>query len=299
MKTPIAALAASLCLVLAMAGACSDNVGPSMAGKGGPRGPVSSAASGSLEGAVPVGPPLFSDDFERGEIGPGWVNPEGGPYVIEGGALRIKGAYNKPLWLATPLPDDVIVELEAWSRSSDGDVKIEIFGDGAKHESGYIVIFGGWSNSITTIAKLDEHEVARVEMHDKMAIGKRYRWKIVRIGDVMEFYADDILKISRRDPAMLRGPGHDRLAINNWASDSYYDNVKVYAAKLPAAGASATGAPGSSVPRGPMAPGTPRTSAAAAAARSMMTMSASATGTPVTATAGTTATSVATATAAP
>ena len=43
----------------------------------------------------------------------------------------------------------------ASSESPDGDIKFEVFGDGAKHESGYIAIFGGWQNRLNIIARLE------------------------------------------------------------------------------------------------------------------------------------------------
>ena len=236
-------------VVSAHGGACGDQVGPALAGRGGPSGPAGGGppVAGVLAGAVPAGAALFADAFDRAEIGPDWVAPEGGPWRIEDGALHVQNAQNKALWLARPLPDEVIVEFDAWSTSADGDVKCEIFGDGAKHESGYSLIFGGWTNTITTIARLGEHEPGRVEMRDAMTVGKHYHWKIVRAAAEIELYVDGALKIARHDPEMLRGPGHDRFAFNDWASDSHYDDVKVYAARLgtpsPGTAAPASGGP--------------------------------------------------------
>jgi hypothetical protein len=249
----LAAGATSLLTSGGRRGACGDQVGPALAGKaaelhGAP--PGGGAAAGLLGAATPAGDALFRDDFERPALGPDWTAAAGAPYAIQGGAVHVKGAYNKALWLARPLPEDVIVELDAWSTSPDGDVKVEVFGDGATHESGYSVIFGGWANTITTIAKMNEHEPGRLEMRDSMVIGQHYHWRLVRVGDVLEFWVDGVLKLSRSDPAMLRGPGHDHLALNNWASDSWYDNVVVYVARLPAGPAAPAVRPGSATPLG-------------------------------------------------
>lgn len=45
----------------------------------------------------------FTDTFERAELGPNY-HDTGGSYRIEAGKLRVKGAYNKPLWLKRKLP---------------------------------------------------------------------------------------------------------------------------------------------------------------------------------------------------
>ena len=103
----------------------------------------------------------FRDDFNREGLGPKYVKA-GGTWTLQDGALHSSGEKNLPLWLDVELPTNVKVEFTAWSRSPQVDTKIEIFGDGKRHESGYIVILGGWNNTITTIARLDEHGRARV-----------------------------------------------------------------------------------------------------------------------------------------
>ena len=61
---------------------------------------------------VPRGDPaidgVFTDDFNRVEVGPLWRNT-GGPFQIVDGKLKVRGARNKPLWLKRTLPHDVRV----------------------------------------------------------------------------------------------------------------------------------------------------------------------------------------------
>ena len=45
--------------------------------------------------------------------------------------------YNQTLWRNDPIPETVRIELEA-QAGPDGDIRIEIFGDGEHHESGYV-----------------------------------------------------------------------------------------------------------------------------------------------------------------
>jgi hypothetical protein len=108
-----------------------------------------------LRGGASVALYTFDDNTVDPKV---WNNtaPEGG-WTLSEGQVHSKGTQNKALWLKTPLPDKVRVEFDAVSHSPDGDIKVEIFGDGREHESGYVLIFGGWRNKINAIARLDEH----------------------------------------------------------------------------------------------------------------------------------------------
>src|SRR5512147_130087 len=78
-------------------------------------------------------PPIvdrYGDLFDRSSIGPDY-NQTGSGYRIVDGALEAHGAHNRPLWLAKKLPgNDVQIDFDAWSASPDGDIKVEVFGDG-------------------------------------------------------------------------------------------------------------------------------------------------------------------------
>src|SRR5262245_58352573 len=111
----------------------------------------------AFSACVPRGDPSlgdsFSDDFERSDVGPMWRNT-GGSYSIVDGKLHVKAARNKPLWLRRTLPRDVRIEFDVRSDSPEGDIKVEVYGDGvSKAEkasytaTSYVVIFGGWSNT--------------------------------------------------------------------------------------------------------------------------------------------------------
>src|SRR5262245_51136383 len=112
---------------------------------------VLAGAGCTPQGDPGLGPGGFHDAFERSELGSDWNNT-GGPYSIKQGKLRVKGARNKPLWLRRALPRDVRITVEVRSDSPEGDIKLELFGDGvSKAETtsytatSYVVIFGGWN----------------------------------------------------------------------------------------------------------------------------------------------------------
>jgi hypothetical protein len=186
-------------------------------------------------------PPItdtWRDDFARGSIG-GDYYKTGPGYSIEGGVLSAHGAYNHPLWLRKKLPRDVRIELDCWSTEQRGDIKVEIFGDGKSYdkdagaydaETGYEIIFGGWFNSKSMIARLDEHgkDVA-VRVEPKVVADKRYHWKIEREGKRLRWFVDDMTTpfLVYDDAQPLAGPGHDYFAFNNWETDTWFDNLVV------------------------------------------------------------------------
>jgi len=176
----------------------------------------------------------FVDDFERAELGDAYA-ATGGNWRIESGQLRVKGAKNHPLWLLRTLPPDVRVEFDARSESPEGDIKVEIFGDGASYAkadrytaTSYVIIFGGWNNSRNVLARLDEHGRDRVvgraqEVH----AGRVYRFRIERIAGILTVWVDGVVLMEMDDSEPLRGRGHDHFGFNNWQSDLWFDNLKV------------------------------------------------------------------------
>jgi hypothetical protein len=181
-----------------------------------------------------IGKAGYSDSFDRKQVGTDWHNT-GGPYEIRDGMLHVRGARNKPLWLRRTLPRDVRIEFDVRSDSPEGDIKIEVFGDGvSKAEqasytaTSYVVIFGGWNNSLNVLARLDEHGSDRV-VGPKYPVesGRTYRMKIERRGKTIQAWADDHLLAKMEDPEPLEGRGHSHFAFNNWQSDLWFDNLRI------------------------------------------------------------------------
>lgn len=169
----------------------------------------------------------FSDDFSRADLGNNYFTT-GGHWRLEDGVVHSPGVKNNPLWLKARLPDDAVVEFDVKSESTDGDIKAEIFGNGRDHSSGYVVVFGGWSNSISVIARLDEHGRGRKENRGlKVEKGRWYHFRFERRGSLLRWFADDQLMMEFDDPAPLRGKGHDRFGFSSWDSDLYFDNLQV------------------------------------------------------------------------
>jgi len=176
----------------------------------------------------------FTDDFERPQLGKDYEKT-GGNWRIEGGQLHVKGAKNHPLWLLRILPRNVRVEFDARSESPEGDIKVEVFGDGASYAkeanytaTSYVIVFGGWNNSRNVLARMDEHGDDRVlGKPRKVEPGATYRFRIERIDGILRVWVDDDVLMEMDDPQPLVGRGHDHFGFNNWQSDLWFDNLKV------------------------------------------------------------------------
>src|SRR5690606_37369041 len=85
--------------------------------------------------AAPAGPPdapikeVFHDFFERVELGEHW-HATGRGWNIDSGKLCGQNARNHPVWLRRKIPTNARIEFDALSTSPDGDLKVEVWGDG-------------------------------------------------------------------------------------------------------------------------------------------------------------------------
>jgi hypothetical protein len=179
----------------------------------------------------------FTDDFERDAVGDAYyVTGEG--YAVVNGALSAHGAHNHPLWLRAKLPRNVKIEFDCWSTEPRGDIKVEVFGDGHSYDPdggrytavGYEVIFGGWYNAKSIIARLDEHgkDVA-VRTEPKVIPNRHYHWRIERRGRAITWWIDEDPKpfLTYDDPTPLEGKDHEYFAFNNWETDTWFDNLSI------------------------------------------------------------------------
>ncbi len=177
---------------------------------------------------------VFSDDFDRAEIGDRWLDTGGG-YKIVDGRLRAQGARNKPLWLKTKLPRNARVSFTAESMSPAVDIKVEMFGDGKSKAikdsytaTSYVLILGGWNNSMSIIARMDEHGKDRkVRKEPKAVPKKRYQFEITRTDGKLYWKVDGKPFLEMNDSSPLEGPGHEYFAVNNWMSEVFFDDFKI------------------------------------------------------------------------
>lgn len=185
----------------------------------------------------------FRDTFDSSETIKQHYWSSGGLWRAQDGWLFSPGVKQNPLWLRADLPNDVAVEFDVKSMSPQGDVKVEIFGDGSDHASGYVLIHGGWNNALSIIARLDEHGPrfdtvpadnyrddtrCRVEANPfPVEIGRTYHWRIERREATINWFIDGAPFMSFTDPKPLTGKGHNRFGFSSWESWLYFDNLSV------------------------------------------------------------------------
>jgi hypothetical protein len=187
----------------------------------------------------------FVDTFERGEPGPDW-NVTGSGWTLKDGRLCASNAHNHPAWLRRRLPPNARIEFEGTSASPEGDLKVEAWGDGLSAATGnsysnatsYLVIFGGWKNSLHVLARLDEHgtdrKALRIEPGETdpraqpVLPDRAYRFKIERSdGKTVRYFVDEIEILSFKDPSPLIGEGHEHFAFNDWEVPACFDNLTI------------------------------------------------------------------------
>jgi hypothetical protein len=178
----------------------------------------------------------FTDAFERSDLGSDWLDT-GGHYAVTQGKLVARDAYNHPAWLRKRLPRDVTIELDVQSQSTAGDIKVELFGDGASFDpdrggyvsTGYVFIFGGWRNSLSVICRNNEHDDGRKAMRAdrRVEVGRTYHFTITRKGGHLEWLVDGQPFLSWTDPQPLAGSGHEYFAVNDWESEVGFDNLAI------------------------------------------------------------------------
>jgi hypothetical protein len=186
-------------------------------------------------GGDPAIATAWKDDFDRADLGDNW-STTGGNYRLINGTMRIDHAYNHPAWLKRKLPRDVLVEFDVTSYSPAGDIKVELFGDGktfatnkgAYTASGYVLIFGGWGNSLSVLARMDEHGADRkMRRQPKVEVGKTYHWKILRKGKKLSWSIDGQPFLEYDDDDPLEGTGHEYFGINDWESDLAFSKLRI------------------------------------------------------------------------
>lgn len=180
----------------------------------------------------------------------------GGLWRVVNGELLSPGVKNNPLWLKASLPANVSIDFDVRSASPEGDIKVEIFGDGTDHATGYVLIHGGWNNSMSIIARLDEHGASMQSLQAEaqkrggtsvvdtgvftrdtrmrveaapypVQLNRMYHWHIERRGARLTWSIDGAKFMEFDDPFPLVGKGHDRFGFSSWESQLYFDNLTI------------------------------------------------------------------------
>jgi hypothetical protein len=218
-------------------------------------GPPTTLLDGATEAAAEAEPgadasmSLGADaEAERhpSNLGPNWTQVRTNAWRVENGRLCGEGAKNHGVWLNKTLPINARIEYDAIALTEQGDLKSEVWGDGHTYAvstsytgaSSYLVILGGWHNSLHVLARQNEHGNDRKEVKvDKesddprqraIVRGQLYQVKVERTdGKTIKVWVNGVEYFSWSDPAPLEGHGHDHFGFNEWEAKVCFDNVKV------------------------------------------------------------------------
>jgi len=119
---------------------------------------------------------------------------------------------------------------------ADG-TSFELFGDGESFDpdrgsytsSGYVLIFGGWNNSLSVICRQEEHgagrKASRTDTHVEQ--NRVYHFTITRRGGAIDWTVDGRPFLAWTDPEPLAGSGHEFLAVDDWEAELTFDHLKI------------------------------------------------------------------------
>lgn len=205
-----------------------------------PSKPAASAAS-----AHPMLTAAWEDSFNRAELGPDWTTLSPA-WKITNNRLCVRGARNKGAWLAKRIPTNARIEFDAYAESPEGDLKVELWGDGASgatstsytNATSYLAILGGWKNSKHVLARINEHGDDRLEIDvdphsddERMraiAPGQAYHFKVERAdGKTVQVSVNGTVYFELADREPLAGAGHEHFGFNDWDAPVCFDNLKV------------------------------------------------------------------------
>jgi hypothetical protein len=193
---------------------------------------------------------LFGLDAGKPEppsnLGPNWTQMKTNAWHVENGKLCVQNAHNHGVWLNRTLPVNARIEFDAYAYTDDGDLKAEVWGDGKSYATGtsytnatsYLVILGGWKNTLQVLARLNEHGTDRKEIPIRketddpreraVGRGQAYAFKIERTdGKTLRWSVNGVEYLTWNDPQPLAGQGHDHFGFNEWEAKVCFDNVKV------------------------------------------------------------------------
>jgi hypothetical protein len=202
--------------------------------------PLDGSAPTTVAPPAPPPPPPgpFADNFDRDTLGEDWNVTHPSAVKLENGALTVRMAHNRPVWLKRPIPTNATIEFDAWTDDPQGDIKVEAWGDGRSFyvgdlrlqytATGYVFILGGWRNTQSVIARQTEHTPNRAVRDGKAVMpGKRYHFTITRRDGTIDWSLDGQPFLSLRDPSPLEGPRHQFFGFSGWETKVHFDNLKI------------------------------------------------------------------------
>ena len=171
---------------------------------------------------------VFSDDFERAELGENW-RALNGDWHIEAGKLVASGGYGE-IVINKSFPGYQRIEFEAMTRAERPcDLSPIIQSGGRGYSGGYLLQFGGCGNVVNRI--LRGAEVLEDSSADRfIQAGKVHKIAAELDGDTVRLTVDGSTIVEGREAAPLLGERHEMAGLYIYCNATV-DNVRVYTSK--------------------------------------------------------------------
>jgi len=183
------------------------------------------ARSGPGESSVKRETLIFSDNFDRKELGDGWFTARG-EASIKDGRLHLKGPATVTTRMALgdrTLGRDLRVEYDGVSQDPcDLSLLMNVARTG-HFESGYFLGFGCQFNKVNKLIAFDK-EISRSDA-SLIVAGKKHHIRAEKRGTTIRMLVDG-KEILRAEGQRLHGSGS--IGLYAW-NDASFDNLKVYA----------------------------------------------------------------------
>jgi hypothetical protein len=171
---------------------------------------------------------VFSDDFERPELGVDWTPEKRTAWAIQQGRLTLAQGEGALLF-AKPLGHRQRIEFDAWAETDHPcDLSGILCADPDKRaafETGY---FFGFGSEMNAFSKLLINFVEYLVLPLKITPGKRHHVVCQRDGDHLTFWVDGQCVFHCLHKDQLNGPKETRPGIYMCGPKQFIDNVKIY-----------------------------------------------------------------------
>jgi len=172
---------------------------------------------------------VFSDDFERAELGESWIQPVG-KWTIRNGAAAMTRKGDGALLYAKPLAPDQRIEFDAWTaRGYPCDLSGLLCADPAEGRGFASAYFFGYGCEMNAFSKLLIRGVQYRVYPVRITPGKKAHIICEREGDRLSHWVDGVPILHCRHRDRLDGPKHRHAGVYMYLPDQFVDNVRVYA----------------------------------------------------------------------
>ena len=171
---------------------------------------------------------VFSDDFERPNLGENWIAASG-KWAIKGGRLTLLQPGDAAILYAKPLGPAQRIEFDAWAeRGYPCDLSGLLCADPKQGGGFYGAYFFGYGCEMNAFSKLLIGAVDYRTIPLRMEPGERHHIVCERDGDRLSHWVDGKAVLNCLHKDRLDGPTHAQAGVYMYLPDQFVDNVKIF-----------------------------------------------------------------------